>query len=397
MRPAVPPTGRGDLECLIRRALERRPELEAARREAAARLAASRQAERHLNPNLALEVEDFAGRGALSGFDGAQTTVSLSQVIERGGKREARSDVARVHAQLAELEGTLLAREVEAQVRRAFWRALQRRGQLELARALEQTTTSFLVAVRERVGAGTVSPIEESKYSVAAACARLGRREAERALERALSELARSVGDDAPISALEGEFGQVGELPPLAELRASLGDGPRRALLELEAERARAEVSRAESEGALDLELRLGLRRFEATDEHAAVVGVVLPLPVFDRKRDARAAARERQLRAAALRDAHELDLGAALGRAWARLAGAHADLRALEDGVLRDSAWVSSAVDEGYRRGKFGLLEALDAQRTDYEVRSRHLRALAEYHVARTDIEALLCHSLDR
>ncbi|HPC96950.1 MAG TPA: hypothetical protein PLU87_18550 [Sedimentisphaerales bacterium] len=42
------------------------------------------------NPELAVEIESLAGRGQRSGFDGAETTVSLGQLIERGGKRDKR-------------------------------------------------------------------------------------------------------------------------------------------------------------------------------------------------------------------------------------------------------------------------------------------------------------------
>ncbi|MEL7048547.1 MAG: TolC family protein, partial [Pseudomonadota bacterium] len=42
------------------------------------------------NPEAELELENFGGSGELSGTDALETTLSLRQLIELGGKREAR-------------------------------------------------------------------------------------------------------------------------------------------------------------------------------------------------------------------------------------------------------------------------------------------------------------------
>src|SRR5262245_54365070 len=46
------------------------------------------------NPELELEFENFAGSGALSGTDALESTLALSQLIELGGKRDARTALA---------------------------------------------------------------------------------------------------------------------------------------------------------------------------------------------------------------------------------------------------------------------------------------------------------------
>jgi cobalt-zinc-cadmium efflux system outer membrane protein len=39
------------------------------------------------NPELGVEVENFNGAGDLRGFQGAESTLSLSQQVELGGQR----------------------------------------------------------------------------------------------------------------------------------------------------------------------------------------------------------------------------------------------------------------------------------------------------------------------
>ncbi len=45
----------------------------------------------------------------------------LSQVLETGGKRQRRVDVAQQNVQLSQLERELVGRQVEARVKRAYW------------------------------------------------------------------------------------------------------------------------------------------------------------------------------------------------------------------------------------------------------------------------------------
>jgi cobalt-zinc-cadmium efflux system outer membrane protein len=54
-------------------------------------------------------------------------------------------------------------------------------------------------------------------------------------------------------------------------------------------------------------------------------------------------------------------------------------------------------AVEEGYRMGKFGYLDVLDAQKTLFESRLRYLRALVNYRKEIIEIERWIGDSMDR
>ncbi len=66
------------------------------------------------NPELSLEVENFAGSGAFQGLRSTEATLALSQRIELGGKRSARLGVARSKRELWPTVQTL---EQQLQVR----------------------------------------------------------------------------------------------------------------------------------------------------------------------------------------------------------------------------------------------------------------------------------------
>ena len=93
--------------------------------------------------------------------------------------------------------------------------------------------------------------------------------------------------------------------------------------------------------------------------------------------------------------------MAAALADAYAALASAHDEVTALRSAVLPGSQETFDAVSEGYRLGKFGYLDVLDAQRTLIGAGSQYLRALSDYHKAIANVERLigapLAGNLDR
>src|SRR5512139_1945195 len=112
------------LDDAVAAALSASPELAALEQEVRALEAATEQARLLPNPELETEVENVAGSGSREGDQAAESTLRLSQRLELGGKRAARSHVAAsaVEATAAELE--LRRRDLAASVKTAFAAAL---------------------------------------------------------------------------------------------------------------------------------------------------------------------------------------------------------------------------------------------------------------------------------
>jgi cobalt-zinc-cadmium efflux system outer membrane protein len=95
------PTGVLTLRQALALALLQNPALASAAWEVRAGEARTLQAGLLLNPEFGVEVENFAGSGEFRGFDVAETTITLGQVIELGGKRLRRARVAALERDLA--------------------------------------------------------------------------------------------------------------------------------------------------------------------------------------------------------------------------------------------------------------------------------------------------------
>ena len=118
--------------------------------------------------------------------------------------------------------------------------------------------------------------------------------------------------------------------------------------------------------------------------------GVEVGLPIFDRNRAGVQAADDRVAKAHEEQQAARLRALAALADAYGDLASAHDEATALAADVLPAARSAFDAVEEGYRLGRFGFLDVLDAQRTLVAAEARHVDALAAVHTGVANIERL-------
>jgi cobalt-zinc-cadmium efflux system outer membrane protein len=126
------PTGVLTLRQALALALLRNPELASAAWEVRAGEARTLQAGLLPNPEFELEVENFAGSGEFRGFDAAETTLALSQVIELGGKRLRRVRVAALERDVAAWDYEAKRVDVFTATTKAFVEVLSAQAKLAL-------------------------------------------------------------------------------------------------------------------------------------------------------------------------------------------------------------------------------------------------------------------------
>ncbi|MFH1569972.1 MAG: TolC family protein [Gemmatimonadota bacterium] len=115
------------------------------------------------------------------------------------------------------------------------------------------------------------------------------------------------------------------------------------------------------------------------------LVGLAVPLPLFDRNAAAIAQARAELDRASGLLEVAEQESRAAVAAAARQLAAARA--RAESDrGVLDDAVRVTSLANRAYEEGAFPLASVLEAQRAARDARIRYVEDVAEVRIAEAD-----------
>jgi len=372
--------------------LKHNPALAASTEEVHARDAATIQASLLPNPELAVELENFAGSEDLQGFDGAETTIALSQRIELGSKRSKRRQVASLEKDLAEWDYQSKKLDVLTATAKAFIRVLAAQEQVlqseELTRLAEQT----LAAVSARVDAGKVPPLEQTRAQVELAVARTTAGKAVKDLDASRRRLAAFWGkDQIEFKQVIGDLTTLTALPSEASIRPLLTSNPDLARWGDEVEQREAALTLSRSQSIPDVTFSFGVRNFQETDNNALVAGVGLTLPLFDRNQGGISEARANLEKTRHERRAAETENLAGFAEAWQNLSAAYLEATSLRDDILPGAQSAFEAADFGYREGKFDFLQMLDAQRTLFEAKGQYLQALAAYHEARTEVERLV------
>lgn len=380
----------------IERARSGRPELtgfvfELQAQDARVRAAALRPA-----PQLEVLVEDALGSGARSALDAAQTTLSLGQLFELGGKREERGAVAQAqHARLrTEQAGRQL--DVVAGIAQAFVAALAQQERIAAAGDALALADRVEQAVAARARAAASPPAERARAAVAAAEARLALDEARHVFDTARFTLASTIGLDRPdFERVAGPLFLQEPAPAFETLMARLEETPDFLRFTDEARLKEAELRLAQSQRRSDLRATLGVRRFEQDDDAALVGGIALPLFSAARAEPDIAVAR-------AERDRIDGQRRAALLKARAQLFAHHQQMEharhivdALTGEVLPQLEQALTQIEDAWQRGRYSWLEWSDAQRRLLDARTRRIDAAAEFQYHRIEIERLTGETL--
>jgi len=380
------------LEEALARTLRSGSELAVATEELHTVEAEALSASRLPNPELTVTLENVAGDGTYRDTDAAELTIELSQPIELGGKRRLRREAAELVRQLAAHGRTLARSEVLATTHQRFIAVLAAQEGVVLAREQAELAGKSLAAAGERIKAGKSPEIDRLRLQGEASLAGLAVARAERHLVTARQALAASWGEARPdFDRVAGDLSLLPAVPDAGEVESSLEQAPAAANRRIATELQRVELAQATARRIPDPRMTIGWRQFEERDEQAMVLGMSFPLPVFNQGQDEVAAASSRFNAALARELSSGNQARSTLRTAWQALADARAEAETLASQVVPAAAEGFTAAEFGYRAGKFGLLELLDAQRALFEARQRQLDAQTASHLAAIELQRLL------
>lgn len=373
------------LAAALERARQNNPELRALALEAEAVDADGRQAALPANPSLEYLREGRAGQENSS-------TIQLSIPLELGGKRAARVEVARSTSRAAALDLAIGRARIEAEVAAAYHQAYLAQRHLALAAQVSETGRRSSDAAARRVMAGKVSPVEEARARVAEANWRMEGVTAQRELDEAHLRLAGLLG---------GEPRELGELAAPAtpdiqglQLEALIEAAPALARAAAEVDAGEASVRLERAQRIPDVALVVGSKRSEGPERDRLrqnIIGLSVPLPLFNRNQGAILAAERRAGKARAELEAVRLRIRVEAMQAHARMQAALYQERLVREEVLPGASYAAEAAMKGFEAGKFNYVEVLDAQRTWVQAQAQQLRAISDFYRARADLAKLV------
>jgi cobalt-zinc-cadmium efflux system outer membrane protein len=325
------------------------------------------QAAARPNPTLGLVVENAAGSGPYKDFGAAETTLSIEQPLELGGKRAARTSAAKADLAAARARAASGQVDFARDLALAYAEAEAAQQRLIIARDSVDLAQADARAARLLVDNGKEAQVRavQADAGLATARAELGGAEAE--AETALARLNALTGSPDSYAAVAG--GLLDAVPPPASSEPAFSPAIAAARAEREAAERRIAVERARR--APDVAISFGVRRFQDEDATAAVFGISAPLPLFDRNRGAVAAATANAQAARARLAMAEAEQDGDRRAATAQVAAAAHTLGAARQ--AQDAASEAYRLARiGYDAGRLPLSELLAARRDLIAARGR-------------------------
>ncbi|MEN1940458.1 TolC family protein [Luteimonas sp. MJ174] len=337
------------------------------------------------------EVENVLGTGPASGLDGAEITLSLASVLERGGKLDARRTLAQSRIDALAIEREAQRLDLLAEVARRYLAVVGAQREGELAQLDVDQRERTVAAARRRHEAGA-SP----ESVVLTAQAALARSELDRARARqrqaaARQHLAALWGERNPaFEILGGDLLAVPQIADFAVLADWLQRTPELAQFVDQQRIGEARLQLARSEATPDFDWQVGVRRMADGDDFGLVGSVSIPLGTTRRAQPGIRAARAELTALEIEREAVGLSLYSTLAEAHGRFGVARLEAQRLGEDVLPRLAKAEAAAATAYRAGAASYLEWSSLQAERAAARQQQLAAALEAQRALIEIQRL-------
>ncbi|MGR3888435.1 TolC family protein [Pseudomonas sp. 1152_12] len=372
------------LDAALQTAFANNPDLAAAQWEIDIAQAARQQAGLIPNPVASWDAEDTRRNTRT-------TTIKLSQTLELGGKRGARIDVATRAQDAAALTLEQRRNGLRADVIDSYYAALRAQERLDLAQRSMALAQRGLVVANGRVTAGKSSPVEATRAQVQLSEIRLELNRARVGLSDAYRRLAASTGSTTPdFQAVATQGQSAPPLPASAQLLARLEQTTELRLADMQIIQSEASVGLEKALRIPDLDVSIGSQYDASVRERVNLVGVSMPIPLFNRNQGNVLAASRRADQARDLRNAVELRLRTETRQALDLWQTANTEVRTFNQQILPAAQSAVDSATRGFEMGKFNFLDVLDAQRTLIAARTQYLTATAQATDAWVRIERI-------
>ena len=338
-----------------------------------------------------LQVEDFAGTGAVSGIESAETTLRLSRIFQSSGIRTGRMSVASALEGQVENDLDIKRLDLMTLLAHRFLVVVRQQELFDLAEHSVEVWKHATQLAQTRERAGAAPAVERLRTEIRVANAGLQLEDAEHELQAARVLLAATWGDSAPtFGTADATLCSLTELAPFDVVAANLDRNPDllRFASEKRVQEAQAQLAIARQKP--DWTLSAGVRRFELLDDQALVFGVSVPLGSASRAAPALRRAKALSQQSDFEEQDARLGIRATLCELYQELLHTRTEVELFEKEILPRADMILNDIEDGYRVGRFSHLELVNAQAELLAARAARLDACNNHHLYLIDIERL-------
>lgn len=337
------------------------------------------------NPNLTVNALSIHPRiGAGPGTDpnnSVDAVVQLSQMFERGNKRELRTETSRFAFEAARGDLADTLRQGSIVLAGAYYDLALAQDRVRITEDTAALLAKTVAAAELRLKAGDIAPSDLSRIRVDQLRAENDRRSAAADRDRARLALAYVVGLDAeaPNLVATDPWPTSGEIAPanvqaVVDARADV----RAAAARVQAAEKARDLARALR--SRDVTVAAQYERFPGQPSNNTIgFGVSVPLFLnYNYEGEIRKGEVNLQTALDALERTRALAV-AEINRAWADLSSARERVQRYDAGLLKEAQRAADAAEFAYRNGALGVIDLLDARRVHAATRNDAAAARAD------------------
>jgi cobalt-zinc-cadmium efflux system outer membrane protein len=369
------------LERALETALQKNPTLRQAVAGVRAARARAQQAGLYPNPTVGYSGDEIRGGGSGGGKQG----FFVEQTIVTGGKLSRTREVFRKETQLAEIEAEEQEIRVETAVKIAFYRVLAAQELADARADLARITTESLDTERRLQNTGQADETEVLTAELEARRMKLSARMMENTLREEWRALASVLGrPELPLQTVSGDLER--SWPELDEQQVEVvaTQSPATRIATSAAERANAQLARAQREKLPDVTARAGLDyNHEPLDNPLLTTGwqwnaqLAVELPLFNRNQGNIAAARSDIERAESEKQRIALTLRERASTAFEEYANARLTAEEYRDSILPLAKKSYSLMFDRYGEMLAAFPHVIETKRKLFELQSEYIASL--------------------
>jgi len=394
-----------NVERLIETGFSKRTDLLAARQRLA--IAQGRVVQAGLRPNPTLDAE-YGSPKFLGGESETDLSVGVSQTFELGGKRKKRLAVAKLELAQARAEVAALERQLAAEIRAGYARAVAAGRQLDALERLIAANDELVRITNARLKEGDVAPLDLNLVRVETDRLRVQVVRTRAELESEIISLRTLAGfeqteilriapqPDRPprfeLSLVEVTDIALRERQDLqaARIGEQLGDACISLAKSLATPNVSAGVRFSRSKQIVDLTERLGVGPARDTDNELTF-GVSIEIPIFNRNQGEVASANAGKIQAQRQREFLEATIRRDVALAFRRYRASAEALVLYSTQILPRSQDNFRSVQAAYNLGEFSVFDVINEQRRLIESETGYNEALRDYYAALAELETAL------
>ncbi len=341
-------------------------------------------------PELNVSVEDVLGTGVAQALSGAQTTVSISWVLE-GQLRQRRIDAARTGSLVLASDAEVMRLDAAAQTARYYTQALAHQARVQLAEQAIALTEEAVATIDLRVETGNAPRSDRARARAELAMRKLVHEDLSHELIGLYHRIAAQWAELQPeFNRVEGDLLQLPEIEAFSVLETRITQNPdlTRFLSEQRLYESTLQLEQAQRNPLW--RFNAGVRRIESSSDMGFEAGVTIPLHRGNLNQGRIEEARVRLQQSSAQQEAARIRIMTALFLFHQELEHSLHITSLLRSDVIPEYELALTEVRRAYELGGANYMEWLQVQNDLLTAREQLLEASVLAHQKMIEIERL-------